>query len=106
MSACHPPGPVLPAWLAAILTAFLLLLARPSRGAEVAPILSMRRVSIAAGVNHRWTYNSPSQYVTGLYGAYNLTPHLSLTGSVAFLHGDGRLEQQVGVRVRIWQGSK
>ena len=84
----------------------LLLTAGASQAAEVAPILSMKRVSIAAGINHRWEPLASRQWVTGLYGAYNLTPHLSLTGSVAYLHTGERLEQQVGVRVRLWQGSK
>lgn len=85
-------------------TLALLALAGTAGAAETAPVLSMRRLSLAAGVNHRWQPAGNPQWVTGLYGAYNLTPHLSLTGSVAYLHSGERLEQQVGVRIRLWQG--
>ena len=89
--------------------AFALMLLALSVGvagaAETASLLSLKRVSIAAGLSHRWGADRTNQYVTGLYGAYNVTPHLSLTGSVAYLHVSEKLEKQVGIRIRLWRGS-
>lgn len=99
---CHPKAVV--TWLTLLLP-LVLAWSKPAKAEVVdAPLLSMKRVSFAAGLNHRW--DERPQWVTGLYGAYNLTPHLSITGSVGYLHSDTRIEPQVGIRIRLWQGSK
>ena len=82
------------------------VLATGAVAAETAPLLSLKRVSLAAGVNHRWEPEGRTQFLTGVYAAYNVTPHLSLVGSTAYLHTAERLEHNVGIRIRIWQGSK
>lgn len=74
--------------------------------AETAPILSMKRVSFATGVDHRWQPERQVSWAVGLYGAYNVTPHASLTGSTLYDLKAEKLEHRVGIRIRIFQGSK
>jgi len=107
VSECHPHHPaVLPAWLAVAVAAALLLIPRTSRGAEEAPLLSMKRVSFATGMDHRWQPDRVSSWCVGAFGAYNLTPHSSLVASTIYDLKGERLEHRVGFRVRIFQGSK
>lgn len=72
-----------------------------------APILSMKRVSLATGANFKW-YDTEARkaWNVGVYGAYNLTPHLSLVGSAEKGLDRAGVEGKVGVRIRIFQGAK
>jgi hypothetical protein len=72
--------------------------------AEDAPILSMRRVSFATGVDHKWFDTGERNWQAGVFGAYNLTPHLSLTGSSVYDWRSKWLEHKVGIRIRIFTG--
>jgi hypothetical protein len=84
----------------------LALFSAPAFAAEAAPLLSMKRVSFATGIDHRWQPERQVSWAAGLYGAYNLTPHASIVGSTLYDLKAERLEHRVGVRIRIFQGSK
>ena len=72
--------------------------------AEDAPILSMRRVSLATGVDHKWYEDGAKGFQVGVFGAYNVIPHGSIVASSVYdLNGKG-LEHKVGIRIRIFQG--
>lgn len=88
------------AYLAAIL---LTALAATAQAAD-APILSMKRVSFATGADHKWYHDGARGWQAGVFGAYNLTPHLSLVGSSVYDLPAKGLEHKVGVRIRIFQG--
>jgi hypothetical protein len=73
--------------------------------AEDAPILSMRRVSFATGVDTRWLdSNVAPSWQVGVFGAYNIIPHASLVGSTVYDFKGLGLEYRVGIRIRIFQG--
>lgn len=79
----------------------------PSKQARAAdaPILSMRRVSFATGADHKWYTDGARGWQAGIFGAYNLTPHLSLVGSSLYDFNAKGLEHKVGLRLRIWRGA-
>jgi len=95
--------------LSIILIAFVVWIAMtaacaPAHAAEDAPILSMRRVSLATGVDHKWYEDGAKGFQVGVFGAYNVIPHASLVASSVYdLNGKG-LEHKVGIRIRIFQG--
>ena len=94
-------------FLAAYALAILALVAVATCArAETAPVLSMRRVSFATGLDHRWQPDRQVSWAIGVFGAYNLTPHASLVGSSLYDTKAARLEHRVGIRIRIFQGSK
>ena len=88
-----------------LLCAGLLVLAATAHAAD-APILSMKRVSIAAGADHKWYTDGSKGYQAGLFGAYNVVPHASLVASSLYDFNAKGLEHKVGVRIRLFQGSK
>jgi hypothetical protein len=88
-----------------LLAAALLLLAATAHAAD-APILSMKRVSFAAGADHKWYADGNKGYQAGVFGAYNVIPHASLVGSSVYDFNAKGLEHKVGIRIRIFQGAK
>jgi hypothetical protein len=70
-----------------------------------APLLSLSRFTVAAGVNRVWVSSGPAPlefYEVGIYTAYNLTPHLSLAHStIKAFEEDSPFETRVGVRLRL-----
>ena len=44
------------------------------------------------------------EWEVGLYGAYNLTPHLSLAGSEVYGFDNKNVQSRVGLRVRFGNG--
>lgn len=82
------------------------------------PLMSLARLSTAAGVNHVWNESNdttvlaafPNEFSLGLYAAYNLTsspmPHLSLTGSTEYGLDSKLISAKVGLRMRLWQGGQ
>ena len=76
----------------------------PADSVTVAPLFSLKRVSLATGLDHRWEPGGGRQYLLGAFGAYNVTPHLSLTGAARYGFESEKVEPWVGVRIRIWQG--
>ena len=75
-----------------------------AKAAEDAPILSMRRVSFATGVDHKWHHDGVRNWQAGVFGAYNISPHLSLVGSSVYDWRHQYLEHKVGIRIRIFTG--
>lgn len=90
----------------ALLAALALVLLATAAHAEEAPLLSMKRVSFATGMDHRWQPDRVSSWCVGAFGAYNLTPHSSIVASTIYDLKGERLEHRVGFRIRIFQGSK
>ena len=89
----------------------------PVKAAEDAPLFSSKRVSLAGGLNYEWrttplkNNSEPilerhGEWTTGLYGAYNLTPHASLVASSVLGFDSRQLRHTVGVRIRFFQGVK
>ena len=82
------------------------------RSAPVRPLFSKDRASLAAGLDYaaysRWGDTSiptfKKEFEVGLYGAYVLTPHLTLTGSAAGGVDNKLIRYRVGVRTVIWSG--
>jgi len=84
---------------------------------ETAPLFSAKRISLATGAQYEWrttplANNSEpllgrhSEWVAGVFGAYNLTPHASLVGSTTLGVDSRQFRHTLGFRIRIWQGSK
>lgn len=80
--------------------------------AETKPLFSKDRASLAAGVDYSF-YNKagvepvPSfkkEFEAGLFGAYNLTPQLSLTASAGYGFDNKFVRYKVGLRTVIWRG--
>jgi len=82
--------------------------------AEDKPVVDWSRLSLAAGVNYAW-HAAPfddsapvpawgREWEAGLYGAYNLTPRLSLVGSTVYGLDNKNVESRVGLRVRLGNG--
>ena len=99
--------------------AVLLLLTNchPAHAEEIAPLLSAKRFSLAGGLNYEWrttplkNNSEPilerhGEWSTGLYGAYNLTPHSSLVASSVLGFDSRQLRHTVGLRIRFFQGTK
>lgn len=85
--------------------------------AEDATLFSSKRVSLAGGLNYEWrttplkNNSEPllerhGEWTTGLYGAYNLTPHASLVASSVLGFDSRQLRHTVGLRIRFFQGVK
>lgn len=100
----------------AVLLVCILAATASAHEAEDKPLMSLDRVSVAAGINYLWyaapfdtsdpVPSFPRGFEVGLYGAYNLSPHLSLTGSVAYMPDNKQLEQRLGLRFRLYQGKE
>ena len=104
--------------LALALTSLSTNLSRAQSGLESAgpdvSALSLERVSVAAGLNYLWyaaPFDSsdpvptwPRGFEVGLYGAYNLTPHASLTASLSYMPDNKWIEQRIGIRFRLFRG--
>lgn len=99
------------------LVACLLFLNCAPAKAEDAPLFSAKRVSLAGGLNYEWrttplkNNSEPilerhGEWTTGLYGAYNLTPHSSLVASSVLGFDSRQLRHTVGLRIRFFQGVK
>ena len=80
-----------------------------------APILSLKRLSLGAGLDNQWFAKAgvdatlpafDREWGVGLYGAYNLTGGLSLTGSSVYGMDNRWIHSKLGVRLRIFAGSK
>ena len=93
-----------------IFAAFLCMLASNAM-AETKPLFSKDRVSLAAGLDYSF-YNRagvepvPSfkkEWEVGLFGAYNLTPKLSLTSSAGYGFDNKFVRYKVGLRTVIWR---
>ena len=92
----------------------LLALASCAHAATVEPILSPKRLSIAAGANYaaysKLTASAAEipaykkEWEAGLYAAYNLTPRLSLTGSSVLGLDNHLVRSSIGLRVRLFRG--
>jgi len=91
----------------AILLALLALpLLQQQAQAANAPILALSRLSIGAGAQLAWTGAAQEQEPqVGLYGAYNLTPHVSLSGGGVYSFKSEKVEPILGVRVLLWKGA-
>lgn len=100
----------------AVLLVCTLAATASAQGSEDKPLATLDRVSVAAGLNYMW-YSAPFDtsdpvpafsrgFEVGVYGAYNLTPHLSLTGSVSYMLDNKQLEQRLGLRFRLYQGKE
>lgn len=83
---------------------FALALASPAV-AQDRPLFSLARLTLAAGVDYSFPEVGPNQLKVGVFGAYNLTPILSLTGSTVYPLETKDFETRVGVRVRVWRGN-
>lgn len=100
-----------------VLTALAMLaLASCAHAASVEPILSQRRLSIAAGANYAAfsklgasAADIPAfkkEWEAGLYAAYNLTPRLSLVGSSVLGLDNHLVRSSIGLRVRLFRGGE
>lgn len=79
------------------------------------PLFDWSRLSFAGGVNYKWIAaptdaSAPvpafgKEWEAGVYGAYNLTPMLSLTGSSVYGFDNKQVESRVGLRVRLGNGN-
>ena len=77
------------------------------------PLLSIKRASLAAGVDYAGNQqqglqklpDSKKAFEVGLYGAYVLTPHITATASGAYDVDNKWIRYRVGVRTVLWRGS-
>lgn len=103
--------------VALVLCLFVLNCCEAKAAAVEAPLLSAKRVSLAGGLNYEWrttplkNNSEPilerhGEWTTGLYGAYNLTPHSSLVASSVLGMDSRQLRHTLGLRIRLWQGVK
>lgn len=78
------------------------------------PLLSLDRLTFAGGLNYKFV-SAPEpesapvppfgkEWEAGLYAAYNLTPHLSLAGSIVRGFDNKQVEERIGLRVRFGKG--
>lgn len=72
------------------------------------PLLSWNRLSLAAGPTLRFQEGVDRQFLVGAQGAYQIVPHLSLSGTANYNFSlpDGvdfgkRFEYQLGLRLRV-----
>jgi len=76
------------------------------------PILDKSRASLAVGLDYAWYQKAGDEplpqfkkaWEPGLFGAYVLTPHLTLTGSGCYDLDNKHARWKVGVRAVIWKG--
>ena len=86
-------------------------LAGQSQAAEQ-PLLSKDRASLAVGLDYAWYQKAGAEplpsfkkaWEPGLFGAYVLTPHVTLTGSGAYDLDNKFVRWKVGVRTVLWRG--
>lgn len=92
--------------------AVLLLRCAPAF-ADPAPLLSITRASLAAGADYAGYAQNGQQplpdfkkaFEIGVYGAYVLTPHVTLTASGAYDVDNKWTRYRVGLRTVLWRGS-
>lgn len=77
----------------------------------VEPLFSMKRVSLAAGVDYTFwdkelqpTLGRDKEFEAAVLGAYSLVPHLALTASTRYTLESHLFTHRVGVRVHLWGG--
>lgn len=76
------------------------------------PILDKSRASLALGLDYAFYQKVGSEplpefkkaWEPGIFGAYVLTPHLTLTGSGAYDVDNKFMRWKVGVRTVLWRG--
>ena len=98
--------------VAVFLTCAAAGLASPAGAAEGKPILDKSRASLAFGLDYAFYQKVGSEplpefkkaWEPGLFGAYVLTPHLTLTGSGAYDLDNKWMRWKVGVRTVLWRG--
>lgn len=98
------------------LSVFALSILASAVHAEDKPLLSVERVSLGAGFNYAFhaapfETSAPlpefrKEFEAGLYGAYNLTPHLSAVASSVYGLDNKTFRTSLGVRIRLFQGGK
>lgn len=89
----------------------LAALAGPARSAEQ-PLFSKDRASLAFGLDYaayQKVGNEPlpsfkKAWEPGVFGAYVLTPHLTLVGSGAYDVDNKFARWKVGIRTVLWRG--
>ena len=78
-------------------------------------LLSLSRRSLAAAVDNQWFAKAgvdatvpafDREWAVGLYGAYNLTPGVSLTASSTYAMDNRWIQSKLGVRLRIFAGGQ
>ena len=97
--------------LAALLLTFAVAASAQTTTPDV-PLFSLKRASLAAGVDYAlWSnpQNVPAtafkkEWEASLFAAYVLTPRFTLTGSSAWLTDSRLIRWRVGVRTVIWRG--
>ena len=80
--------------------------------ADQRPILDKSRASLALGLDYAWYQKAGAEplpsfkkaWEPGIFGAYVLTPHLTLTGSGAYDLDNKFMRWKVGVRTVLWRG--
>lgn len=95
-----------------VLAAVFLTVAAAVAQAEDKPLFSLDRASLAVGMDYAWYQAAGDEPVPtfskawepGLFGAYVLTPHLTLTGSGRYDLDNKLVRWKVGVRAVIWRG--
>jgi hypothetical protein len=91
-------------------------LSTPARAQEAVdrPLLSWDRASFAGGVNYAW-HAAPAEdsapvppfgkeWEAGIYGAYNISPLLSIAGSSVYGFDNKLVETRLGFRIRLGRG--
>ena len=73
--------------------------------------LSVKRLSIAAGVDQAWYARntlSPvsNEFKYGIFGAYVMGRNLSAVGGIKFGSSRNELEEYLGLRLMVFQGNK
>lgn len=98
--------------------AMLLLLAASASWGQtptMAPLFSVKRISLATGAQFEWrttplANNSEplmgrhAEWAAGVFAAYTVTPHASFVGSTVIGLDSRQLRHTLGFRVHIWQG--
>lgn len=100
-------------FLAAVVAALVTLAAAGSAVAAERPLLDKSRASLAFGLDYAFYQKAGDEplpsfkkaWEPGIFGAYVLTPHLTLTGSGAYDLDNKFLRWKVGVRTVLWKGS-
>lgn len=101
--------------LAMVLFSRLAVAQTPAPPVNNRPLLSVSRLSLAAGGQYAWrttplANNSEplcgrhAEWEAGLFGAYNLTPHGSLVGSTTLGIDSRQFRHTLGFRIRLWVG--
>lgn len=80
------------------------------------PLISPARLSLAAGGQYEWrttplgssepVQGRHGEWAAGLFAAYNVTPHSSLVASTTLGLDSRQFRHTLGVRIRIWRGTK